>query len=150
MFPDPAGDGPFQPAEAMPYAVEAEGSVGDPGEGDPADPDPPDGDVEPGRGVGGEIRAVQPDPPLGVLGAPVVPDHPAPAVEYEFLPADLDSPSYRNIGIRGREFRTGDGRLIHPLTWQMPQRLGGPVVAQIPGGATQAPAQFARGLAGQV
>ena len=45
----------------------------------PADQQAAQGEVEPGPGRLREAAAVQPDPALGVLGAPVVADHPRPA-----------------------------------------------------------------------
>ena len=70
---------------------------------------------------------VQPDPALGVLGAPVVADHAAPAVE---LPV-LDAAGDRRVGQRALELRARERRAVQPRR-QVLEGRGGGAEGQIP------------------
>src|SRR5439155_22793277 len=75
--------------DALTLAFEREHAVRDPGSRPGTELDSPDRDGEPGVGAAAlEVRAVQPDPALCVLRAPVVPDHAGPVVERHRSPAD--------------------------------------------------------------
>src|SRR6185437_2243795 len=64
-----------QPAQPMAGAVEFEGTEGGPRRECRADPNAAENRVEPARAVLAETACPQPDPPCGVLGAPVVAEH---------------------------------------------------------------------------
>src|SRR6185312_16710673 len=68
-----------QPAQPMAGAVEFEGTEGGPRRECRADPNAAENRVEPARAVLAETACPQPDPPCGVLGAPVVAEHSGPA-----------------------------------------------------------------------
>ena len=70
-------------AQPVRLAFQHQHPRGDPGAGPGAELDPGGAGVEVGAGRVGEAGALEPDPALGVLGAPVVADHPRPAVELD-------------------------------------------------------------------
>jgi len=74
--------------------VEGERTVGDPRRRVGTHLDAPERDVEPGvAAMTVEERPVEPDPALGVLGAPVVADHGRPVVELDVPVAEAHRPA---------------------------------------------------------
>ncbi len=108
----------------MALPVDAQRSAGDPRGGAPRHAHPADRDVEPRLVLLLEADAVQPDPPLGVLGAPVVADHPAPAVELD-----------RAAGKHERAFEARRGRGARELR---ARQRGAVEAARAGGGAARA------------
>ena len=96
----------------------------------PGTRDRADRDIEPRAGVLMEADAVQPDPALGVLGPPVMPNHPPPAAQLDdgagLGARQLEhSPSKRAAGSGARELRARQGGPIDPGLREMSYlRLG--------------------------
>src|SRR5260221_4664162 len=71
-----------------------------------------------------EAGALQPDPALGVLGAPVVADHPRPAVELNRLAADVHAAVEAGVREEGDELRLWQSRLVEAVGWEVLAGLG--------------------------
>ena len=129
-------DPPARAAERLSAPVQRERPAGHPGRGEPAELDPAERHVEPFSGAG---QAVQPDPALGVLGTPVVPDHPAPAVDGQRAPVDHQGPVEARRRRRAEQLRARQLRPVHPVARQVEQRRLLCGEAQVPLGAVDRP-----------
>ena len=116
---------PLDAAEPVFHTVEDEAPVGDPRHGGGADLDPGGAGVEVGaaRAVG-EGGALDPDPALGVLGAPVVADHPRPVGEVDIPAVDGQLAREERVRVGAEELRLRQLRLVHPLPRQEVEGLG--------------------------
>src|SRR4051794_1896880 len=85
---DPGRANRAEAAEAVPLAVEDEHPGGNPGADAGAEANAGGAGVEVGVGRIGEAGALEPDPALSVLAAPVVADHPRPAAQLDRLVVD--------------------------------------------------------------
>ena len=121
-------------AEPVADPVERQHPGRHPGADPAAELDPGGAGVEPGAGRVGEAGALEPDPALGVLGAPVVADHPRPAGDLDRLAADLERPLEARVGERGDELGPRQRRLVEPVGRQVAAGLGVAGEAQRPGG----------------
>ncbi len=122
-------------AEPVGDAVEHQHPRGDPGAGAAAELDPGGAGVEVGAGRALEAGALQPDPALGVLGPPVVADHPRPAAQLDRLVVDFQPALEAGVGEGGEELGPRQRRLVEPVGREV---LAGGVVAvevERPGGA---------------
>ncbi len=85
-------------------------------------------DVEPRVGRAVEADAVEPDPALGVLGAPVVADHARPGVE---LPV-LDAAGDRRVGQRALGLGARERGVVEAGVGEVAQRRGARAEAAAP------------------
>src|SRR5450759_512212 len=79
-----------EPAEARPSTVQRDRSARHPRREASSHEHPPKRHVQPRRGVLLETDPMQPDPALGVLGAPVVPHHAPPSAQLQRAVGQLD------------------------------------------------------------
>ena len=79
-----------------------------------------------------EARPVQPDPALGVLGAPVVAHHPGPAVQVEQPAVEVHRAREARGGQRGQQLGPGQRRVVHERPREVVQLLLGGVEAEVP------------------
>ena len=135
-------------AEAVRLAFEHQHPGRDPGRRPRPELDPRGAGVEVGVGRAGEARALQPDPALGVLAAPVVADHPRPAVELDRLAVDFEPAVEAGVRDRARRTSSSAAGLVEPVRRQVPAGLGVAGEAQVPGGGQSSPPTAPRARAG--
>ena len=121
------------PAEHPGAAVGVQRAVRHPGRRRRPDLHAPDRHVEPRVGRAVEADPVQPQPALGVLRAPVVPDHPGPAVELQPPPVRLDAARHARRGSRALELRARQRGGVEPRVGEVAQRRRRVVHGQVPG-----------------
>ena len=109
------------PPSRQPRAVQRQRAVGDPRRHRPAHAHAPERDVEPRARRLGEADGVQPDPALGVLGAPVVADHPAPAGHLGAAAAGLDPAGEHGVRQRALELGARERGAVHPRAREVAQ-----------------------------
>ena len=135
-------------AEAVRLAVEHQHPRGQPGRRPAAELDPGGAGVEVGARRVLEAGALEPDPALGVLAAPVVADHPRPASQLDLLAVDLQTPAEAGVGEGGDELGLRQRRLVEPVGGQVLAGLGVAVEGEVPGGLQRLGLDRAAGLAG--
>ena len=84
--------------------------------------------------------AVQPDPALGVLRAPVVARHPAPAVHRDLAALHRQAAGEARGGRRRQQLGARQPRPVHPCTRQVEEWLLGALERQLPGELVADPA----------
>ena len=114
----------LEAAEPVGLAVQHQHRVADPGRLHAGDLDPAHRHVE--VVLGGaplEPGALDPDPALGVLGAPVVADHAAPAVDVDPLAGDLEASVVDGVRVRAEELRLRQRRVVEEVAGQVVEGL---------------------------
>ncbi len=126
------------PEAADPEALAAvhDLAVDDPRRQHGAELDPAGADVDvAARAVVADRRAVDPDPALGVLGAPVVADHARPGLEGDPFAVDFEDPVEAGARVRAEQLRPRQRPLVHPLRGEVMERAGVVLEPEAPAGA---------------
>ena len=115
--------------------VEHQHRVPDPRSGPAGDLDAADRHVEIVLGrVALEAGALDPDPALGVLGSPVVADHPAPPVHLDSIAAHLEHAVEDRVRVRAEELGLRELRAVEEVPRQVVEGLVAVLEAQVPAG----------------
>src|SRR5438270_2942237 len=96
-----------------------------------------------------EVRAARPYPALGVLGAPVVADHAAPAVDAGRLAVDGHGTAEGGRRVRAERLRTRHGRAVHPAAREVVESRRASLEREVPGRRELVAGRAAGGPAGR-
>ena len=121
-----------EPAEPEAPAADGHGAVGDPRRQCAAHAHARDRELEPRVGLVGEARGVQPDPALGVLAAPVVPDRRAPADHVDERTVEHDASARDPVRHRRLELGLGQRQPVERARPQVAQRRAAAGQRQLP------------------